>query len=437
MNTYSPQQNLNLQRKTRSHTHSPDWWLVAIVTVLVVLGLAFLASSLTSPKNVDNYLTQILKQLFIGVLGGSVLATIASQINYHWLLAKAHWGMWLSFFLLGYLGSFALYANLAAWFSGVASTAEFQLEIIQQVNFLPLAPYVENGAMRWLGIGPLPTFQPAEFTKLATLLFLAKFLYTEHRQSLSLWQLKRPLYGLLASVFLILLQPDFGTVAIIFSTAMAAMWNSPVSRKFLYALLILATILGSILIFSSGYRRERVFSDTSDQVQYAQQAIANGGWFGQGYSQSEFKQQSGKLSEESSDAILAVIAEEMGFIFTIFFISLYFWLLWRGLRIAARAPDSQGRALATGISVWLTVQAFLNITGITGLLPLSGMPLPFVSKGNSAMLINLVAIGVLINISRHTVALPSSQPTSKKPHPKTSVKINKAKAKTSTLSSLF
>ena len=182
------------------------------------------------------------------------------------------------------------------------------------------------------------------------------------------------------------------------------MWLAKTPLKILLTLGIIVAIAGSILTLTYGYRRNRfeaLFnpdSSVASQVSLGQIAIQRGGLFGLGYGNSESKQK-GLIYEGSTDLIVTIIAEEMGFVFTLLFLSLYLFLIFRSLQIAKNAPDVGGSAIAIGIGVWLSTQAFLNLAGILGLLPLKGFPLPFVSEGGSSMVLNLMAVGVLLNVS--------------------------------------
>jgi cell division protein FtsW len=385
-----------------------DLVLASVVGVLLIFGLAFFASSLSTFSR-EVYFSEFFKQLFLGIGLGIVACIIMSQVDYHFLLKKSGWFVLLNFLLLGFLAAFAIYISLLTWGDGAVEVNNFRINLMQQVNFSPVAPHAANGAIRWLDLGFVLKFQPSEFTKIAMLLYFSWYLLKfDNKDNLDTWEkLKRPIYALAISCGMILLQPDLGTVILILAIIFSSMWVAKVDRRFLALLATLGLLLVVVLTVTTGYRLERVLAvvnpqeagASTDQIDGVKRAITNGGVWGVGYGQSEFKRQSGVLFEESTDAIIAVIAEEMGFVLTLIFLSLYLVLLLRGLRIAQRAPDIGGKALATGITVWLVSQAFLNITGITGITPLTGIPLPFVSKGGSAMLINLLAVGILLNIS--------------------------------------
>ncbi len=384
-----------------------DWWLLASVFLLTVFGLAFLASSL-STLSADTYRNELLKQLILGVGLGGFLAFILAQSDYHFLLKNAKYFVILNFVLLGFLAIFSIYADIIAiGSSGGGYLVKFNA--IQKLSFLPIRPHIANGAIRWIDFPFIPNFQPSEFTKLAVLLYFCSYYLTLADEKITWLKLKKPLYVLAVSALLIMLQPDLGVTLIVAGIVISSLWVAKIPIKILFYIGAIVVILGLILTFTTDYRANRVtaFLDKNSveagQIRGVQVAIENGGLFGKGYGNSEIKQVSGTLFEQSTDAIIAIIAEEIGFIGTVLFLSLYLVILWRGLKIAAQAPDLAGQALATGLTVWLVGQAFINLTGMLGLAPLTGVPLPFVSRGGSSMLINLLAVGILLNISSQKV----------------------------------
>lgn len=386
-----------------------DWGLLIAVSVICILGIAFLASSLSIKSSVV-YQQELTKQLGLGLGLGTILAIIVAKTDYHFFLKHARFAMVINYFLLGFLGIFAIYANILTFNQTAVDAAINKALIIKRLAFLPVSPFIANGAIRWIDFPFLPNFQPSEFAKLALLLYFSSFFWKFENKEINWLSFKKPIYAFLISAALILVQPDLGTVLIIFAILAAAMWSAKIPLKILIYLGTIVVILGIVLTFATGYRRSRVTafldptSSNATQIRGVQNAISNGGLFGKGYGNSELKQQPGILFEQTTDAIISIIGEEMGFVGTSLFLSLYLVILWRGLEIAKNAPDLGGQALATGVSVWIAGQAFINIAGMTGLAPLKGVPLPFVSAGGSSLLINLIAIGLLLNISSQSVA---------------------------------
>jgi cell division protein FtsW len=374
-----------------------DWMLVTLVSLLCIFGLAFLASAL-SAKGADVYQREFFHQFVYGVWIGGFFAFVLSKIDYHILFKYKNLILLSTLALLGYLAFFIIIADL----SGITKE-----QIVQNVQFLPIRPFVANGAMRWIAT-PLSNFQPSELIKFSLLVYFAAFLYDmEKNEEKFTWlRFKKPLYAFALSAFLIIIQPDLGSILLTFAILAAAMWVGKVPLKALVPVSTAVVIFALFMsLFVGGYRRDRIeaiFNPESEkayQINQVQNAIRNGGMWGQGYGNSEYKQNN-LIPESTTDAILGIIGEEMGFVFTTAFLSLYLWLFLRGIWIANRAPDVGGKALAVGISVWIVTQAFLNITGITGITPLKGLPLPFVSEGGSSLVINLATIGILLNISK-------------------------------------
>lgn len=381
-------------KKFQEQTVNYDWWLVGVVTTLVVGGLAFLASALAT-AGIFSFQSEFLKQLVFGVWFGTVLAFILARIDYHFWFENKNKLLLVTLLLLGFIGIFILVADLL----------KIPREtLISQFSFSPVKPYSANGAVRWISIVFLPNFQPSELAKLTVLIYFAAFLNKLKPEEITWMNLKKPVYAFALVSSLILFQPDLGTVVLLAVIVLSAMWLAKTPLKILLTLGIIVAIAGSILTLTYGYRRNRfeaLFnpdSSVASQVSLGQIAIQRGGLFGLGYGNSESKQK-GLIYEGSTDLIVTIIAEEMGFVFTLLFLSLYLFLIFRSLQIAKNAPDVGGSAIAIGIGVWLSTQAFLNLAGILGLLPLKGFPLPFVSEGGSSMVLNLMAVGVLLNVS--------------------------------------
>jgi cell division protein FtsW len=394
--------NSRKTRQTRRFSFTSagyDWLLVGIVSLLCVFGLAFLASTL-SAKGAEVYQREFFHQFVYGIWFGVFAAFVLSKIDYHILFKYKNYILLSSIALLGYLAVFILVADLA----GISKP-----QIVANVQFLPVRPFIAGGAMRWIAT-PLSNFQPSEFAKFSLLVYFAAFLdkINNEEKSVTWLSLKRPLYAFVLSAFLIIIQPDLGSILLTFMIVGSAMWVGKVPLKALVPISIAVVIFAlSMSLFASGYRRDRIeaiFNPESEkayQINQVRNAIRNGGVWGQGYGNSEYKQNN-LIPESTTDAILGVIGEEMGFVMTSAFLSLYLFLFLRGLHIARNAPDIGGKALAVGISVWIASQAFLNISGITGLTPLKGLPLPFVSEGGSSLIINLATIGILLNVSKQS-----------------------------------
>ncbi len=263
-----------------------------------------------------------------------------------------------------------------------------------------------NYATRWLGFGPL-LFQPSELAKVAMLLYFAK-VYTNKQDKLHNFNkgVLPPLI-LLGIIFgLIVLQPDLGTGASIIIACGMILLFAGIRITHLLVLGIAALAGVALLILGADYRMGRLtsfmdpFADpTGDgfQLIHSLIAIASGDLTGVGLANSV--QKSGFLPEAHTDFIMAVIAEELGFLGVLLVIGLYFVFMFKGILIAKRAPDQFGRLLAYGITFQIVTQAMINFGAVSGLMPITGITLPLVSYGGSSMLITFFLLGILMNIA--------------------------------------
>jgi cell division protein FtsW len=208
--------------------------------------------------------------------------------------------------------------------------------------------------------------------------------------------------------FLIVMQPDIGTMSVIIITAISIYFVAGAKFSHLAVLGASGAALFLALIKIAPYRMARltVFLNPEIdpqgigyQINQALLAIGSGGLFGRGLGKSI--QKYNYLPEASGDSIFAVIAEELGFIRILLLIALFMILTIKGYKIAKNSPDFYGKLIATGITSWICFQAFLNMAAISGLIPLTGIPLPFISYGGSALLFSLASMGILVNISKH------------------------------------
>lgn len=265
-----------------------------------------------------------------------------------------------------------------------------------------------NGAKRWIGAGPL-SFQPAEFAKLTVTIYLAAWLVSKGDSLKSFDNGFWPFIVIIGAIgFLIMKQPSLGTTLIIFTIAVTMFFVAGASFKQMLALAAAGLLAVTILAMVSGYRLDRVttfLSPDADpggkgfQTQQALVAMGNGGVEGLGLGASR-----GKffyIPESHTDGVYAIIGEEAGFVGTVVVLLFYVLLMIRGFLVARRCHDEFGTLVATGITTWITIQAFLNIGGITSLMPLTGVPLPFLSFGGNALASALLGMGVLMSISRY------------------------------------
>ncbi|RBP95147.1 spore cortex peptidoglycan biosynthesis regulator SpoVE [Cytobacillus firmus] len=267
---------------------------------------------------------------------------------------------------------------------------------------------VRNGSRSWIGVGAF-SVQPSEFMKLAMIVFMAKFLSEKQKLITSFRKGLVPSLGLVFLAFgLIMLQPDLGTGTVMVGTCVVMIFiaGARISHFVWFGAAGLAGFVA--LVLSAPYRIKRITSfldpwedplGSGFQIIQSLYAIGPGGLFGLGLGQS--RQKFFYLPEPQTDFIFAILAEELGFIGGSFVILLFALLLWRGIRIALGAPDLYGSFLAVGIIAMVAIQVMINIGVVTGLMPVTGITLPFLSYGGSSLTLMLMAIGVLLNISRY------------------------------------
>ncbi len=355
-----------------------DTVLLGIVLVLFTIGMVMLysASTVESFKDFNSTTYYIKHQLLYGGLIGIVGMYILSRIDYH---------VWQKFIPL------IVFASLL-------------LLVLVKV---PGLGFSANGATRWIHFGPI-VFQPAEIAKLAVILYVAA--WVSKRQH----NLNDFAYGVLPSLLitglfaaLILWQPDLGTMLVLILAVLVMLFAAGINMKYIVGL-VSTGIAGLLLIIKfEPYRTQRLVTFLNPsfdplgigyQINQALLAVGAGGLWGYGYGLS--RQKHNYLPETLGDSIFAVTAEELGFVRLLFILALFAFLAVRGLKIAQNAPDMFGRMLAIGIVVTLSLQVLINIGAIVGILPLTGIPLPFFSYGSSALIIILCEVGILLNISR-------------------------------------
>jgi cell division protein FtsW len=263
-----------------------------------------------------------------------------------------------------------------------------------------------NGARRWIGFGPA-TFQPSELAKLALAVWAATYLAKRPapRTPKELW---RPL-GVLVGLFclLILVEPDLGTVITIVAMVSAILLISGTPLPTLGIGVGVVAALGLIATWTSPYRRTRLFTFIDPwhdplgaglQNVQAQISLGSGGIFGRGLGQGIEKIH--YLPEAHTDMIFAVIGEELGLVGALALVAAYCTFAYAGLRLAIRCRDPFGKRLAAGLTALVCVQAVINLAAVLSLAPLTGIPLPFVSYGGSSLIVDLLCVGILLNIAR-------------------------------------
>lgn len=356
----------------------PDTTLLLTVGALVVFGLIVLSSASTVigfQQYGDS--TYFLKHQVVSVLIGVLAFTVFYKIDYR---------SWKRFAFPLLLVSVGLL--VAVFMPGIG------LELL--------------GARRWISIGPI-FFQPAEIVKLTFLIYLSVWLEARerkiHDRSFGLW----PFLALLGTITLLVVkQPDVGTMSIIAIIALTSYFVAGAPLRDFALISGLAVAAFILLIKTAPYRAARFFVFLNPEldpqgvgyhINQALLAIGSGGIFGVGLGHS--RQKFNYLPEVAGDSIFAVIAEELGFIIAVGVLTLFVVFMVRGYRIARNAPDEFGRILAAGITSWFGFQALINVGALSGILPLTGIPLPFISYGGTALITSFSALGILMNISRH------------------------------------
>ena len=352
-----------------------DLWTFIAVIMLLSLGLVmvFSASSVMGLADAGNPYHYVQRQSILAVVG-LILMFVLMKVDYHIFKPLALPGLVISFVLL-----------VAVLFVGTG----------------PL------GTTRWIRIAGF-NLQPSEVAKLVMVNYVAVYLATKREKARKFFSGLLPVLLITAAQsVLIMLEPDFGTgVALIF-TVVVVLFAGGVHLGQLSFVGLAAVPVLAYLLTRKEYRVRRLFAfldpwsdptDTGWNVIQSLLAIGSGGLFGLGLGNS--KQKFSYLPEHHTDFIFAILCEELGFLGGITVLLLYLVIAWRGLRIAMRAPDLYGSLLAIGITSMIAFQALLNIGVVTGSLPVTGIPLPFISHGGSSLLISLAGVGILLNISR-------------------------------------
>lgn len=328
----------------------------------------------------------------------------ASQFNdsYYYLKHQVYYGLSLGligFFLAGKV-YYGLYRRMAVPLLLAAIGVLLLL-------FTPLA-IQSGGAERWLRFGSI-TFQPSEVLKIPFIIYLAAWLGGGSERQRHLWRGFIPfLFFLGIILFLLLKQPATSAAALLLATALVVYFVSGARLTYILSALAAAAIVLALVVYLTPYRWERVkaFLNPESNLQtsgyHANQtkmAIGSGGWTGVGYGQSKSKIYF--LPEPIGDSIFAVIAEELGFVGSGAVIGALFLLIMRMLVLAMKTRDRFAHLLLIGFAALITFQSFINIAAVAGLMPLTGMPLPFISYGGTALAVFMTMMGITVNVSKH------------------------------------
>lgn len=364
---------------TKNNRREPDWNLLITVSIIIVFGLIMLSSAsgaLAYSRFGDAYF--FLKHQALALVIG---------LGMFFLFARQDYRTWREFSF--YLLIVSVLLLILVFIPGLASAAN-------------------SKAHSWITVFGF-SLQPSEFVKLSFLIYVSAWLES-HGKFITNLESSLPFlltYGVIA--LLMILQPDIGTLSIITVTALISYFIGGGNTKHIAVFIGIGAALLLIMTLLMPYqaRRFKCYWDpmwSADkhcyQLNQAMIAIGSGGLWGRGFGAS--RQKLMYLPEVSGDSIFPIIGEEMGFVFSTLLVLLFLNLFYRGYKIALKAPDHFGKVLALGIVSWLTMQALINIGGMINLMPMTGVPLPFISSGGSSLMAALAAIGVLTNISRQT-----------------------------------
>jgi cell division protein FtsW len=362
---------------------SVDRTLLILSVTLVIFGFFIFSSASLGllARDGARFGGVALNQFLFGIVGGFILMAITSAIHYR------------------FWRQYAFYICIAT-------------VILTLGVFIPGLGFEHGGARRWIEIGSF-SFQPAELFKVGFVIYIATWLSGMKHAVKSFTYGTLPFIGFLgAAGVLMLLQPDTDSFLIITAASIAIFIIAGGRLRDVVLMFLAGVLLITVLAFMRPYVKDRImtFIDPSRdpqgagyQINQSLIAIGSGGIFGRGYGQSIQKFE--YLPEPIGDSVFAVYAEEFGFIGSVVLLILFVSFALRGFRVASRAPDLFGMLLVAGLVTLIATQAFLNIGSMLGLAPLSGLPLPLISHGGTALLVTLASIGIILNVSKYQKAI--------------------------------
>lgn len=352
-------------------------FFTAIILILFGLIMIYSASSIWAMyKFSDSF--KYVKQQGLFILVGIILVLIISKIDYR-----------------------IYYKNATKIF--------FSCIVLLILVLIPGIGSVRNGSRSWFGIGSFG-IQPSEFAKVGLIILTSKYLSKSNKFVKDIKRGVIPILSVLFLVFgLIMLQPDFGTGMIIVVSILAMLFIAGVNMKFFIGLGLIGVIGIIILIVIAPYRMDRITSfidpwsdplGTGFQIIQSLYAIGPGGLLGMGFLKSRQKQF--YLPEPQTDFIFSIISEEFGVLGVVIISSLFILLLLFGIKIALNTKDNFAKLLSFGLIFQMLIQAVMNLMVVIGLIPVTGVTLPFLSYGGSSLLVSMVAIGIIMNISKNS-----------------------------------
>ncbi len=348
-----------------------EWMLVISILLLAVFGLIMIysASSIWAEYKYQDPFRYVKNQSIFFIIG-IILMYFISKIDYYYYYKQANKIIFLCVLLL-----------VLVLIPGIGS--------------------VRNGSRSWFGIGSFG-IQPSEFTKLGLIIFTSKYL-SHHKKYLPILLFTLGLFGL------IMLQPDFGTGTILVMSILGILFVAGMDIRFLIKMAVVGVGGIVVLILIAPYRLARILSflnpwsdplGSGFQIIQSLYAIGPGGLFGMGFGNSI--QKHFYLPEPQTDFIFSIISEEFGFVGMLFVATLFLTIIINGFKIALHTKDTFGKYLAFGIMFCFSFQTIMNLMVVVGLIPVTGVTLPFLSYGGSSLLITLCSMGIILNISRYT-----------------------------------
>jgi cell division protein FtsW len=360
--------------------HQPDYILIALIFILLIFGLVMVtsASIIRGFQDFGDSYYYAKHQLINGILPGLAL---------FFIIGKVYYRRWIKFALPLLLLTFASLIAL----------------------FIPSLGVSHGGAKRWLALNFF-SFQPSEFAKISFIIYLAVWFDKKGDKIQDVKKTLLPFLVLLGAIsILIISQPNLGMLSIIAISSLALYFIA--GGKITHIISLFFGLIAALIIFirMEPYRMNRFIiylypemdpKGIGYQINQALLAIGSGGLFGMGLGWSG--QKYNYLPEPFGDSIFAIIAEELGFIGVAVFIVIFMLFILRCFSVSKNAPDKFGRILAGGITIIIAAQFFMNVGAITRMVPLTGVPLPFISYGGSALISALIGAGIILNISRYT-----------------------------------
>lgn len=357
-----------------------DYFLLACFGLLIIFGLFMLASASANLGRIDfnDSYYYLRHQIYYGLSIGIIGFFVASRINY------------------------GVYKNKIFAVAFLIVTC-----ILLALVFSPLG-FSANGASRWLNLGQF-SFQPAELLKLSLVIYLASWLCRKENRQKNFVSGLLPFAAVLSLVSVLLVaQHSTSPVVILILVALIMYFISGARLSYLLGIVLAGALAIGLIVFATPYRAERMLTFLNPEADsqgsgfhliQSKTAIGAGGFTGVGYGQSTVKNY---LPEPIGDSIFAIVGEEFGFMGTIFLIGLFAFLVIRIFLIAQKMPDPFGRLLLIGFGSIIGIQAVVNIGAMSGVLPLTGTPLPFISYGGTNLAVFMTMMGVVVNISKYS-----------------------------------